>query len=364
MSKIVTRSVIRDADGNEHQVHQLGGTVNGIGMRVIPGTKLLTADEQVQVATRTIPGGSDSQPVEQVLWRNRPGVLKSVRTTNKTGAELYWSSNCVFITYDAAGTTHIAGDAEFATMDAVFDNWQTQMSSCAYMSFTMDPPASGQVGLDSVNLVKFREDDWCPPDAQSPADCYSPGAAGLTTLFFIDDASSKRNGEILDADIELNAVNFSISINGSSLGPNQCFSDLANTLTHEVGHLLGLDHTCWVPDSPDDPQPVDNLGNLVPRCTNNLPARITEATMYNYQECGETKKASLETDDVQDGVCLIYPIVDDPGECKVPQRGGGGGCASSPGSTTWLFGLALALMMLLMPRRRLGARPRRRSPRR
>ena len=55
-----------------------------------------------------------------------------------------------------------------------------------------------------------------------------------------------------------------------------------------------------------------------------------EATMYSYQECGEVSKASPEPDDI-DGMCAIYPIADDPGECRAAglTRGvllvGGGG---------------------------------------
>ena len=42
---------------------------------------------------------------------------------------------------------------------------------------------------------------------------------------------------------------------------------------------------------------------------------ITEPTMYNFQDCGETKKESLEPDDIN-AICTIYPTANDPGPAR------------------------------------------------
>src|SRR6266545_4061144 len=82
---------------------------------------------------------------------------------------------------------------------------------------------------------------------------------------FIDDEKSDRNGTLLDADIELNALDFKIAVDHQSLGPAQlCESDLANTFTHEIGHLMGLDHTCW---NGSDARLNDDLGDPLPLCS-------------------------------------------------------------------------------------------------
>ena len=47
-----------------------------------------------------------------------------------------------------------------------------------------------------------------------------------------------RTGEILDADIEMNGGEFLFS---NSRHPRDLHYDVRNTLTHEVGHFLGLD---------------------------------------------------------------------------------------------------------------------------
>lgn len=347
-TRIVTRVAVRDATGRVHQVRQMGGTVDGIGMRMIPAPPLLAPGDRVrlEVGRPTRAGGPLS--VRAVEGVTRPQALPFVRTVNSTGAELAWASGCVFISYDAAGTTHLAGDQEFAIMDSVLNAWRSGVDDCSYMSFQIEPPADLEVGFDRHNVIKIRETTWCrPARGDDPEECYDGAAAGLTTLFFVDDESSERNGEILDADIELNAVNFSISAAGQTLGRGGCLSDLENTLTHEVGHLLGLDHTCWTGAGA---RPYDADGELVPMCTSNLPAEVTEATMYNFQDCGETKKSSLEADDLA-AICAMYPIAADPGVCEpVPETGG---CCSAGSDSRGAAGaLVLAGLVLVTAARR------------
>lgn len=358
---IVTESVLRTADGHEITVHQLGGSVDGIGERLEPSPPLLQVGDQVTAQVRLARDlrGRVTRVVRGLYAPGQAGALATggepapfVRTVaTKTRVPLAWESSCAQITYQDAGTTDIAGDAEFAAMDAVIDNWNNVTSSCSYLTLQSVGRAPDEVGLDGVNLVVFRGDRWCRPATDSdPEECYDPSAAGLTTLRFIDDASSDRNGAILDADIELNAVDYSIAIDGQTTRPGNCISDLANTLTHEVGHLMGLDHTCWNGGDRLD----DDQGNPVPSCAGSLPTSITDSTMYNFQDCGETKKATPEADDIA-GVCAIYPKADDPGQCSPPDLGGGGCCAIAGAHSSGARGptlLLLAAALILLRRRR------------
>jgi MYXO-CTERM domain-containing protein len=156
----------------------------------------------------------------------------------------------------------------------------------------------------------------------------------------------------------LNAVHFAISSEGRSLGGLACLSDLANTLTHEVGHLLGLDHTCRLGN---EPARLDNQGNLVPQCSSDLPSEILEATMHPSQECGETKKITLEADDI-DAICSVYAMVQDPRTCERVSLGRRRGFCSvgpAPGRSddllSLLWPLAAAGLLLFRRRRRAGA---------
>jgi hypothetical protein len=370
---IVTESVLRADDGREVTVRQLGGSVDGIGERLFPSPALLEPGEHVsaRLALARDLRGRVSRVVEAVYAPDleaAPGAPLAapppfVRTiTKNTKVPLYWESGCALITYDTQGTTHIPGDAEFDEMDRILANWRAATQSCSYFELRPVGRADSEVGLDGTNLILFREDSWCRPASSSdPEECYDASAAALTTVRFIDDDSSSRNGAILDADVEINAVNFAISIDGASQ-VNGCKSDLANTLTHELGHLMGLDHTCWVKGE----RLTDDQGNQVPNCIPEaaLPPDITEATMFNFQDCGETKKASPEQDDI-DGICAIYPIADDPQECKPANLDRGGCCAvagargSARGSGAGALLLAVAAGAVLRRRSRAGGAARR-----
>jgi MYXO-CTERM domain-containing protein len=72
--------------------------------------------------------------------------------------------------------------------------------------------------------------------------------------------------------------------------------------------------------------------------------------MFNFQECGETIKASLEPDDI-DAVCAVYPRENDPGECE-PVQPSDPGCCSTGGGAPGAAGLALVTFLAAAGRRR------------
>ncbi len=366
---IVTESVLRTDSGEEVTLRQPGGSVDGIGMVVLHSPPVLRVGDRVRarVALARDLAGRVSRPVRELHGIGPGGgAVPFVRTeATKTRAQLAWASGCALIHFHEAGTTHIEGDLEFEEMRRVLIRWRHDIQDCSYFDLRDAGTASGEVGLDGINLVIFREDRWCRPATQDePEVCHDHGAAGLTTLFFIDDEKSDRNGTLLDADIELNALDFKIAVDHQSLGPAQlCESDLANTFTHEIGHLMGLDHTCW---NGSDARLNDDLGDPLPLCSMSagLPVEVSDATMYNYQDCGETKKSSPEPDDI-DGICAIYPLADDPHECLPAELDTGGGCTlagahDERGPGTLLLG-ALAFLALLLARRPPGSSQRRRE---
>jgi MYXO-CTERM domain-containing protein len=174
---------------------------------------------------------------------------------------------------------------------------------------------------------------------------------------YVNDANSPQDGKIVDADIELNGVDFDITVNGVTNTPRgKCFADLQNTLTHELGHLHGLEHTCRL--NPSDPQWIDDQGNPVPLCSAVPPTntKIREATMYPTQECGEVTKSSLSDDDIQ-AICTIYPTARNPGTCEpVGGTTGAGCCSASRGADRPAGALLLAGVVALWMRRRRHAR--------
>lgn len=336
-ARIVTESVIA-TDSGQVTVTQVGGTVDGIGMVAFHTPPLLAPGMVVAVVARAEDGPTAGpMAVEDVQVT---GGFEFVRTgPTKSGKSLYWKSGCVEITTDLDGTTDLRDDLEATIVSQSVAEWNGRVASCSYMNLVELPRKKVEIARDYANVIKFRDTEWP----------HSSAAAGVTTVSFVNDENSSRDGEIVDADIELNSVHFAISANGQTLGTGACKSDLANTLTHELGHLLGLEHTCLAPG--DSPR-VDDEGRAVPECASlPLNSPIRDTTMYNYQTCGETMKADLTQDEV-DAMCVTYPLAKDPGTCGAVNSGGEGCCsAQSSAPSSLLLFLATGLLLFLRRRR-------------
>jgi hypothetical protein len=288
-----------------------------------------------------------------------------LRQVTSNGTPIAWKSGCVFITPDAHGSKNLTPQQTFGEITNSTTNWTNVTGACSYMQFRVDSPTSGRKGgLDGTNLIIWLEDKWGRTGTNGQFTPYSPDAPALTTIFFVDDAKRADNGTILDADTELNGVGFTFAIiadgGTSTCSTSNCMMDVQNTLTHELGHMLGLDHTCWVGDP--TMRPLDSNGQPVPLCGGALPPAVTDATMYNFACCGETKKRTPEADDIA-GICGIYPIAQDPHMCQRAQTSGGdAGCSCALGRGPGGLGaLAAALLCAGLATARVCSRSRRRS---
>lgn len=259
-------------------------------------------------------------------------------TTDVSGTRLRWMhSNCIFVRPSSTGSADINDGSDLEALRRATSNWETATASCSYMTFNiLEPIDDVELGFDkdgpNENVVVWVESEWA----------HEPQAAAITTVFFIDNKGSDQDGRIIDGDIELNGAFFTFSTTG-----DKSATDVENTLTHELGHLLGLDHPC--DDGMRSPLPKDNLGQPIPSCTpiSKLPLSLRESTMYNFAQPGEIKKRTPEAGDVQ-GICDTYPIDKNPGQCvQVNLESGGCVVAATPddGSPTALVLLGLAVVL-------------------
>jgi hypothetical protein len=279
-----------------------------------------------------------------------------VRSRTTHGTPTAWRANCVMVQPDSTGTA----DLDYPTVTTVIQQsmqaWATATASCGYLALNYMSPALLDAHYDGVNTIKFRTDRWChPDDDHSQGVCYSTAAAGITTIFYVDSPGHDADGSLLDADVELNNINFTFAV----VDPNSpvnikprmgtSLADLENTLVHELGHLQGLDHTCK--DSATAANAVDDTGHAPPACSMlaalspDVRTKITEATMFNSANPGETKKRSPEADDVA-GICNAYPIAMKPSSCAPADLGKG--CSVSLGQRADASQLACALCLLIL----------------
>jgi len=273
-----------------------------------------------------------------------------VRSLNDNGLCVYWAAHGHSFQIDAQGTPDITGTAAFDAIRRSFATWAAV--SCSDLAFPEEPlstSASDRVvgffsGRTNHNLVLFRTQS-CRTAAPANDPCHAQGGCsnaydcwdfGDTTIATTTTTSNGRSGEILDSDIEMNDAPAASGgkFTFTAVDGPPCLSttqtgcvriDVQNTVTHEAGHTLGLDH---VPDHP-------------------------EATMYPSSVQGEITKRVLAADDVQ-GICAIYPRGAPSVSCVPPDPAGGCGCShaqTGPGAAL------CALLLLLRIRRRSRSRP-------
>jgi hypothetical protein len=218
--------------------------------------------------------------------------------------------------------------------------------------------ADGPALDDRQNRITFRRPLWRrePCDPNVPDDCmsYDPQALAITSVLAV-----RKTGKIVDADMELNATGERRWADLSLLPRTERGSahDLQNTVTHELGHLIGLDHNCL--DLATRGVPRDHKGQLLPVC-NSAPAEIRAATMFNVSDPGDVAKRDLSSDDAQ-AACDVYPFGEGIVDLEIPQEGG---CSVKPPSSSqtgdparheapWLMlGGLLGVVALLRRRRR------------
>jgi MYXO-CTERM domain-containing protein len=270
-----------------------------------------------------------------------------VRSRSPDGMyDVIWPDPTITITVQVGGLVIAPIDDLLTAATGAAATWSDAAldSSVAFTVVRSDAAPTGAV-FDHVNTISFRAESWDPP-------MYAAGELALTTVW-------TQDGRIVDTDTEINAVDpdltWALLPDDPAVAAMSSDVDLQNALTHELGHVLGLDHPCYLFMPPDPPE-VTNLGQPVPSCSDpSLPASVLDATMYPSAKRGSISERTLSPDEVL-ALHDLYPA----GRAPAVDVGGtsaSGGCAvaGEPGAPS---GGVVAFALLLgigLTRRR--ARP-------
>ncbi len=245
------------------------------------------------------------------------------RNKSDLGVPLRWMLNPIPFVIDSAGLGDFfqknpklgAPGSEFKAVEYGFGTWANvtcQNGKKISLKWAYQGRVSGKsVGFDpncsncNTNLVIFIRNNWR----------YDRLRVAVTTTSY-----NNETGEILDADMELNAVNYQFS---TTTTPGYVKWDVQSVVTHEVGHFLGLGHS-------KDPN----------------------ATMRAKYGPGQLQLRTLQPDDIR-GICSIYSAPVDTGFPKytLESRDYAMGCSVNSDRPSPLA-LLLLLPVFLIPRLR------------
>jgi hypothetical protein len=260
-----------------------------------------------------------------------------VRTrSSMSNLPLAWKSPCVKLRFLLGSRPPGLTEETFRTaVGEAAAQWSSGQLACTKMVIELAASSDSKAFVDGdrVNNVQFRTDFW-GRNAKDVKDRvpYPANALAITSVF-----AEKSTGVIVDTDVEINAMSalWGDVVANPALRKSTNTHDLQNTLTHEFGHVIGLDHTC---DGGGQSNMFDNAGLKVPSCPGS--AEIQETTMAAIVMPGDTLRRTLAADD-QKGVCEIYAADGVPPVCP---EDNGGGCNMSSTRTRTRSSLAWAAL--------------------
>jgi len=254
-----------------------------------------------------------------------PGFTRTTTCDNNpaAGQALWWPGSPPSVTWTLYTDNVPPGCGNLATLEALaaasFTTWSSRTCGAASSGFTFQHGSANRTtdatfGPDGRNLVTWRK-GLCSAIAgtchtsgtcQDQFNCWDEKGTIGNDVLALTWVTFRSTGEILDADMELNEWNglgtgsSGYSYTCSAAGDPVCsgcvagrggctaastscaWADVGAIVTHEAGHVLGLDHPAT---------------GCSPSCAE---------TMSPHISLGTTDKRLLSTEDLK-GLCAIYP---------------------------------------------------------
>lgn len=271
--------------------------------------EVLTSTSQGELCMRGATRGSWNRWLWAILIWSLPAWAEDYKRTQSDGGPdspkvcLTWNKRIYVYRVDQRGLSAKGVDVSDAITHA-FAEWQMAANTCSDFKFEKGEPVSrfktGNVkGSESANVLTFRE-KLCQdiPECRDPKtcmndfECWGKGEEQSKDVVAIARVTHDlKTGEISDADIEFNAAHriWTTADPSDCAGgeqPGKCVQyDIQNTLTHEIGHAMGLDH----------------VGR-------------EDSTMYKATNPGDIFMRTLDEGTIR-GFCQMYPRGLPPASC-------------------------------------------------
>lgn len=288
------------------------------------------------------------------LGQSDPYIRSRVTAGDTSTQCLFWTVPTITWQLSSPGnpkSSDLQKQQEFAAIRRSFQSWETIFESCGNLRFQEGAMTdSRQVGYvtkgTNENVVLFRSQHckdvtpvndpcWKDESCGNVHDCWDGDAFTIALTLTTYD---QKSGIIYDSDIQLNSSDFVFTtVDGPAcsvpVNNGTCVAtDVQNTMTHEIGHLIGLDHTL-----------------------------ATGSVMYPKAPTGETSKRTIDSGS-RDFVCTAYPKGHPSQSCFTPTLNAGStvaalgqqatGC-SSTGGGPWLSALVGGALLAWRRRRSL-----------
>jgi hypothetical protein len=236
-----------------------------------------------------------------------------VRSTSKSGVPLRWEgTSCVDLRPDAKGSADLPVSAVLGAIERAAGNWEAAAGACSYIRFVMREPArvsprDRPPGVMEGVIIYWLEQGWLDDPARTS------DMLALTNVMYLDKPGKPDDGVITRADMAVNGELYRWTTTGAAGA-----MDVENTITHELGHVLGLEHPCY---ERTPPAQRDDQGRPVPACSAVTDPDLVLATMFPTAVPGQTTRRHPTAAEGA-AICAIYPTASDPARCEAPSAGG------------------------------------------